>query len=424
MGEDLTLFDAEVGVAGSILRDSQSYFRVAGTLKEDSFALEIPRLIFHAAGVLAARGKVIEPIPIREVLRQEGQTLTNQTMMEYMEVTPTAVNDVLYARQVQEYARRRRLKALGETLQAEDQDSAALLAMAKGELEDIQNGAGGGLLVSSRDMLSGFYENLSARERGKSGAVPSGFHGLDQVLGGGFLKQGLYIIGARPGVGKTMFALNLADQMAGGVLFVSLEMSEEQITARRLARMSGVNSTRLLMDKLTEAEYQKIGGCTSKLCESRVVVNRSPTATVAQIGLMARSVRELSCVIVDYLGLIRSDNPRASLYERTTKISGDLKQLARSLKVPIIALAQLSRENEKRQNKRPSLSDLRDSGSIEQDADGVLFLYRPDYYQEEKPKEWEGSYVECAVAKNRHGACGKVEFNAYMAFSRFEEIGT
>ena len=90
--------------------------------------------------------------------------------------------------------------------------------------------------------------------------------------------------------------------------------------------------------------------------------------------------------------------------------------------MPIIALAQLSRENEKRQNKRPSLSDLRDSGSIEQDADGVLFLYRPDYYQDEKPKEWEGSYVECAVAKNRHGGCGKVEFNAYLAVSKFEEI--
>lgn len=423
MGEELTLFDAEVGVAGSILRDSQSYFRVAGTLTEDSFALEIPRLIFHAAGVLASRGQVIEPIPLREVLKGEGHTLTNQTMVEYMEVTPTAANDVLYARQVQEYARRRRLKALGETLCAEEQqDSAALLALAKGELEDIQQGTGGGLLVSSRDMLSGFYENLNARERGTSGVVKTGYPRLDQVLGGGFLKQGLYIIGARPGMGKTMFALNLADQMAGGVLFVSLEMSEEQITARRLARLSGVNSTRLLMGKLTEEEYQKIGGCTARLCESRVVVNRSPTATVAQIGLMARSVKGLSCVLVDYLGLIRGDNPRASLYERTTRISGDLKQLARSLNVPIIALAQLSRESERRTNKRPSLSDLRDSGSIEQDADGVLFLYRPDYYQEEQPKEWEGSYVECAVAKNRHGGCGKVEFNAYLAVSKFEEI--
>lgn len=423
MGSDLTLFEAEVGIAGSILRDSESYYRVADLLTEDSFAMECPKLIFHAAAVLATQGKVIEPIPIRELLRGEGHTLTNQTMMEYMDVTPTARNDVLYAQQVQEHSRKRRLRALGESLCGEQaEDSAAILSYAKGAIEDILKGSGGSMTVSSRDMLSGFYENLSARERGKSGAVPSGFHGLDQVLGGGFLKQGLYIIGARPGVGKTMFALNLADQMAGGVLFVSLEMSEEQITARRLARLSGVNSTRLLMDKLTEAEYQKIGGCTSKLCESRVVVNRSPTATVAQIGLMARSVKGLSCVIVDYLGLIRGDNPRASLYERTTRISGDLKQLARSLNVPIIALAQLSRESERRTNKRPSLSDLRDSGSIEQDADGVLFLYRPDYYQEEKPKEWEGSYVECAVAKNRHGGCGKVEFNAYLAVSKFEEI--
>lgn len=419
----MNLFDAEVGVAGSILRDPQSYFRVAATLTEDSFALEIPRLIFHAAGVLAAQGKVIEPIPIREVLKGEGHTLTNDTMMEYMEVTPTAWNDVEYAKIVQEHARKRRLKELGEALiDGGQEDSAELLSMAKGKLEEIQDGSSGGLLVSSVDMLSSFYSNLDARERGASGVVPSGFRQLDDILGGGFLNQGLYIIGARPGMGKTMFALNLAEQMKGGILFVSLEMSTEQITARRLARLSGINSTRLLMDKLTEAEYEKIGSCTARLCKSRVSVNQIPTATVSQIGLMARSVKGLSCVIVDYLGLIRPDNPKASIYERTTKISGDLKQLARSLNVPVIALAQLSRENESRPDKKPRLSDLRDSGSIEQDADGVLFLYRPDYYQEEKPKEWEGSYVECSVAKNRHGACGKVEFNAFMALSKFEEF--
>lgn len=422
MGQELSLFDAEVGVAGSILRDSESYFRVSKCLTEDDFALETPRMIFHAAALLAAQGKTIEPIPIREALRGEGVSLTNQTMLEYLEVTPTAANDELYAAQVREYARRRKLQELGRTLaEGEGQDSAALLSLAQDALEAIQRGDGGSL-VTSREMLSGFYENLTAREKGKRNAVPTGFPQLDAVLGGGFLNEGLYIIGARPGMGKTMFALNLADQMQGGVLFVSLEMSEEQITARRLARLSGLNAKLLLMGKPDEADYERIGACTAQLCASGVVVNRKPSASVAEIGLMARSVKRLACVIVDYLGLVRPENPKASLYERTTKTSGDLKQLARALGVPVIALAQLNRSGESRATKRPTLADLRDSGAIEQDADGVLLLYRPDYYQDEPPKEWEGSLVECHVAKNRHGSCGKVAFNAYLSTGRMEEI--
>lgn len=422
MGEGLTLFDAEVGVAGSILRDENAYFRVAKLVGEDSFALATPRNIFHAAAVLAAEGKVIEPIPIRELLAKEGITLTNETMLEYMEVTPTAANAEAYAESVQDHARRRRLIQLGEELTSSDRDTLDLLNFAGDTLEQIRQGGQETACITSREMLSSFYETLSAREKGERNTVSSSYPRLDKILGGGFLRSGLYIVGARPGMGKTMFALNLADRMQGSVLFVSLEMSEDQITARRLARLSGVNSTRLLMGALDDEEYSKIGQCTSQLYKSRVVVNRRPSATVAEIGLMARSVKELSCIIVDYLGLIRSDDPRANLYERTTKISGELKQLARALNVPVIALAQLSRSIEGRTNKRPVMSDLRDSGAIEQDADGVLFLYRPGYYNDENPKEWEGSYVECSIAKNRHGSCGKVEFNAFLATSRFEEI--
>lgn len=422
MGEKLTLFDAEVGVAGSILRDENAYFRVAKLVGEDSFALATPRNIFRAAATLAAEGKVIEPIPIRELLAKEGITLTNETMLEYMEVTPTAANAEAYAESVQDHARRRRLIQLGEELTSSDRDTLDLLNFAGDTLEQIRQGGQETACITSREMLSSFYETLSAREKGERNTVSSSYPRLDKILGGGFLRSGLYIVGARPGMGKTMFALNLADRMKGSVLFVSLEMSEDQITARRLARLSGVNSTRLLMGALDDEEYSKIGQCTSQLYKSRVVVNRRPSATVAEIGLMARSVKELSCVIVDYLGLIRADDPRANLYERTTKISGELKQLARALNVPVIALAQLSRSIEGRTNKRPVMSDLRDSGAIEQDADGVLFLYRPGYYNDENPKEWEGSYVECSIAKNRHGSCGKVEFNAFLATSRFEEI--
>ena len=252
--------------------------------------------------------------------------------------------------------------------------------------------------------------------------MPSGYPQLDALLGGGFLNSGLYIIAARPGMGKTTFALNIADQFDGNVLFVSLEMSTEQVTAKRLARVAGLPSSTLLMrDNLVDGEWEKVADASSKLAKSGMVVNRKMGVTVSEIGLMARSVKNLTAVVVDYLGLIRSD-VRGSRYEQVSQISADLKQLAISLDVPIIALSQLSRASEQRTDKRPSLADLRDSGAIEQDADGVLLLYRGDYYElSQDKKPGEPSLIECTLAKNRHCRTGRVFFNAYLAVNRIKE---
>jgi replicative DNA helicase len=254
---------------------------------------------------------------------------------------------------------------------------------------------------------------------GTANFVPSGFAVLDEILGGGFIKGGLYIIGARPAVGKSSFAVNLADTIKGSVLFVSLEMGDELITAKRCARITGIPSGYILNGKLSEAQWEKIGIATSYLHRSAVYINSRFDLTVDQIQGLAQSIPDIQAIIIDYLGLIRPATQGGSTYENVSQISRDLKRLALSLNVPVVCLSQLSRTVEGREDKRPRLSDLRDSGAIEQDADAVMFLYREDYY---RGAGGASSAVQLNVAKNRHGSCGTSEFTFYRAISAFKEV--
>lgn len=416
--------DAETAVAGAILIDSLAFDAVANLLTPDAFQSELCRAIFRAAKDLAAEGTPVDPVAIGKRIRENGGQISNQTLAELMEITPTAANVEYYAELVLDGAKRRKLRSLADKIL---EDSATptdeLLSQAAGEVSALVDTAVGSRCVTSSDMMHSFYDSLASREAGEKNVLPSGFHNLDEVLGGGFLRGGLYIIAARPGMGKTTVALNLADNFPGGVLFVSLEMSPEQLTAKRLARETGIPSNRLLMGQgLTNDEYVKVCSASSKLSGSGLTVNRRMGAAVPEIAVMARSVQNLSAVVVDYIGLIQHKGA-GSRYEAMTEISGALKRLAISLNVPVIALAQLNRAAETRTDKRPSLADLRDSGAIEQDADGVLLLYRPDYYQKEKPAQnaWTPSLIECEIAKNRHAATGKTYFDGYLAVSKIAE---
>lgn len=419
----VTTLDAEAAVIGSILIDPESYARVSEIIGADSFQFELCRQVFLAAEKLAARSEPIDPLTIKRQAQADGVALNNTMLKDYMDNTPTAANDTLYAEIVADRAKRRRLKELAEKIGDDDStDTQKLISETFSQVEELTRSATKGRCVSSQEAAQDFLLRLSDRTRGKRNVVPSGYPKLDGLLGGGFLNSGLYIIAARPGMGKTTFALNIADQLGGKVLFVSLEMSTEQITAKRLSRLSGLPSSALLMrDKLSDADWQKVASAASALAKSGLVINRKMGATVAEIGLMARSVKGLTAVVVDYLGLIRS-NVKGARYEQVTQISADLKQLAISLDVPVLALSQLSRASEQRQDKRPGLSDLRDSGSIEQDADAVLLLYRSDYYEHSESKQqWTPSPVECVVAKNRHCKTGQVNFDAYLAACRIVE---
>ena len=224
-------------------------------------------------------------------------------------------------------------------------------------------------------------------------------------------------------MGKTTFALQIADNIAkavGAVLFVSLEMSLEQLQAKRIARLTGIPSDDVLLGDEEHLDFDKIVSASNILKGLPVYISRRPAATVAQIRHMAKSIPGVQCVVVDYLGKITPADKRASRYEAVTDISGALKTLAVELGVPVLALAQLNRENTGRSDKRPQLSDLRDSGAIEQDADSVIMLHREDYYEmaEASMAANESVELEIIVRKNRHGRIGSCRAGFFPAIGK------
>ena len=426
-GTDRTAIEAEQAVAGSLLIDDNCFEAVSRIVREADFCVDLYKAIFSASSALHAEGKPADPVTIKAWASRHGVEIDNSSIAQLMEVTPTAANVEAYARIVRDASKRRALRGLmQEILDDETTPTESLLADASVKLEGIISEADSGRLISSAEMVRRFYDDLNSRESGKRNVVPSGYRSLDKQLGGGFIRGGLYILAARPAMGKTTVALNIADRIRGGVLFVSLEMPPEQLTAKRIARETGIPSNALTMgEHFTDEEYQKIFFASVKLEQSGLVINSKSGATVPEVAVMARGVKNLSAVIVDYIGLLRPERKNASRYEGVTEITGALKQLAISLNVPIIALSQLNRSNEGREDKHPRLSDLRDSGSVEQDADGVILLHRPDYYRKEQGERerWEPSIIECDIAKNRHAGTGTVELAGYLAMSRIEEIG-
>lgn len=293
--------------------------------------------------------------------------------------------------------------------------------MLQQESDDIRGSSYRRGLLSPADTLHRFNDLVVEAGEGRDNFVPSGFPRLDEILGGGFIQSGLYILGARPAMGKSTFAVNLADNIGGNVLLVSLEMSPEQLTAKRVARLTGIPAGKLLRGAVTDEDWQKIAVANSALSEQGVYINSRYGLTVPQIQLLAQSVPELRAVIIDYLGLIQPATRGGNTYENVSQISRELKLLSISLNVPVICLCQLSRSVESREDKRPRLSDLRDSGAIEQDADAVLFLWR-DGRNETPPTDGNPLLAQLDVAKNRHGATGETQFSFWMRTSTFKEI--
>lgn len=260
------------------------------------------------------------------------------------------------------------------------------------------------------------------RAEQKGFVLPTGYGKLDKYLGGGLLPGGLYVIGARPAMGKTQFGLNLANKLCEGKgtgLIISMEMTTVQITARLLGIHSGLSAGRILMQSrdLTQEEWQKLNRGSSELLKRKLAI-ADGVSTLPEIETTARSIPGLTFLVIDYLGLIRSPGSRASRYEKLTEISGDLKRLAKRLGIPILLLAQLNRELAGRTDHRPQLSDLRDTGAVEQDADAVLLLHREDYYrkksEETKVDDTTPVLLEVLLAKNRFGPTGTINMSFYL----------
>ena len=408
---------ASQSVAGSILCDAACLPAVRPLVSRDDFTLAAERAIFEAACRLEDEGKPADVVTILEDARKHGADVSDRYAAELLQITPTAAHAEAYARQVHEEAVRRRLASVGETLLEDAQDpqktTAGVIAATMQALENADT-APQTAMLSTSDALSGFLDYRERLDAGQAVTVSTGYPGLDKLLGGGMLHQGLYILAARPGCGKTTLGLKLAEQAAksGACLFFSLEMSAEQLTARRIAAESGLGIGRLMVGrKFDDDEQAKMANAASALSTHDFRLNRAPGASVADIAQAAHLTKNLRLVVVDYLGLVRSDERGLPIYERTTRNSNALKALARSLNVPVLCLCQLNRAAEQRADKVPSVADLRDSGAIEQDADAIILLHRPAMYEPGEVRPWESQTLTAIVAKNRHGATGKLNFD-------------
>lgn len=409
-------------LCGAILISGEQVLQaIRGLVTADCFQYEAYRAIFTAGLSLLENGSPIDPISIAAAAKRQGVELPNAMLAELMEIVPTAANCVDYAHRVAEEARKREIKKLAARIQEDGiSTSDELLAALQRESQAIQGSHCQRGLLSPTDTLRRFMDYVVKAGENRDNFVPTGFPKLDGILGGGLIRGGLYILGARPSVGKSTFALNLADNMAGNSLFVSLEMSPEQLTAKRVSRLTGYASSKLLSGQLPDKAWEAVAMATTVIDQSGVYFNSRYDLTVQEIHLLAQSVPQLRCVFLDYLGLIRPASRNGSAYEQVSQISRELKRMAISLNVPVVCLCQLSRKIEERKERKPVLSDLRDSGAIEQDADGVLFLYREDYYTGTSADGFP-SDVTLTVAKNRHGKTGEDSFRFWLESSTFQE---
>lgn len=418
---------AEQNVIGSILIDPRCLRRAAELLTPQDFLVAADEAIFRAALELDRQERPIDPVLILEQARGQCEQVSVQYMMQLMAVTGTAANLEEYARVTRERAQEHAILAMTEQAGRQIRDHeppAEVLGALIQQAEQLQAG-GAAELIEPIQAASLFMDHRDRVEAGQARTfVPTGYRDLDDLLGGGMLATGVYILAARPGMGKTTLAINIADRVAkqtGPVLFVSLEMDTEQLMAKRAAKLCGISGSRLLMGKLQDWETARLADALEELAKLPVLLNRQASADVDQIESMARKVKGLRLLVIDYFGIIDPGKARKknSRVEYTTEISGAVKLLARRLKIPVLLLAQLNRELEKRADRRPQLSDLRDTGAVEQDADGVIFLNRPEYYQSPDRRGESGpEQVEVILAKHRHGATGSCELAFALSTSK------
>lgn len=418
--------NAEASIIGCLLLCPDTKPAVSRLVNEGDFSPGLNAALFSAALELEEPDSAV----FHAAVKRRGYTLPDGFFRELGDIAISRANVELYCSLLRDKAQKRNLSALADEMRAsiaDDLEAAAIISGALSRLGEIERGTLASDIASPSDAWEAFFAHRERVLDGK-GAVPTGFQPLDRMLGKGMLRSGLYVLAARPGMGKTTLALQIADSVAkttGPVLFVSLEMAVEQIQGKRIARLTDIPSDEILLGDENSLDYDKIVAASNVLKTIPVYISRRPSATVAQIRHMAKSIPGVQCVVVDYLGKVTPADKRASRYEAVTDISGQLKTLAVELGVPVLALAQLNRENTGRSDKRPQLSDLRDSGAIEQDADGVIMLHRSDYYELDETPMGAGESVELEiiVRKNRHGRIGRCSAGFFPATGKIVKIG-
>ena len=424
--------EAEQAVLGSILIDSRCVADVIGVVRPEDFFLEQNREIYETVYTMFNFSQTIDPVTVLDKMRELGYYHDNSRdyILQLMEITPTAANAVRYANIVREKAMLRSLAKAGEeiseTVYEQVGTPAEMLEAAEKKIYALRKGERGDSLEHIGTVLHKVFDRLTELSQSDSliPGLSTGLRDLDTKING-LNKSDLCLIAARPAMGKTSFALNIglnvAKKYRQTVAFFSLEMSREQLAMRLLSGESFVDSQKLLTGKLSDEEWSKLAMAAAALSQTDIRVDDNPSITVAEMNAKCRRLDNLGLVVIDYLQLMTGSGYGKNSENRVTvvgEISRALKIMAKELNVPVICLSQLSRATESRQDKRPILSDLRESGAIEQDADEVLFLYRDDYYNENSE---EKNVAECIVAKNRHGETGTVKLQWLPQYTTFAD---
>ena len=424
--------EAEQSVLGSILIDSRCVADIIGLLKPADFFLEQNREIYETVYTMFNFSQTIDLVTVLDKMREMGvyQDNSRDYVLQLMEITPTAANVVRYANIVRDKAMLRGLVQaatdISETVYSQVGTPAEMLEAAEKKIYALRKGERGDSLEHIGTVLHKVFDHLTELSQSDS-AIPglsTGMRDLDKKING-LNKSDLLLVAARPAMGKTAFALNLALNVAKKyhktVAIFNLEMSREQLAMRLLAIESFVDGQKMATGKLTEEEWEKLCMASAALSQTDIRVDDNPAITVAEMNAKLRRVDNLGLVIIDYLQLMTGSGYGKTSENRVQvvgEISRSLKIMAKELNVPVICLSQLSRAVESRQDKRPIMSDLRESGAIEQDADAILFLYRDDYYN---PNSEEKNVAECIVSKNRHGETGTVKLQWLPQYTTFAD---
>ena len=424
--------EAEQSVLGAILINPRAVLDAVSVLHPSDFYLPQNAAIFEAVYELFSAGDLVDSVTISERLRQSGHydpDTTPQYLLYLAEFTPSSANTQRYARIVYEKAMLRALISASEQIaqncMAEAGEFSLLMDQAEQLIYDLSHGRRINEMRPIAEVVDEAYTRISELFNGNRelGGIPSGFSELDAKIGG-LSRSDLILIAARPGIGKTSLALNIASHVAlkekKGVAIFSLEMSGEQLVSRMISSLALVDSSRLRTGDIRPDEWTRLAEAVSILGDSPMKIDDNAGVTVQEIKAKLRREKDIGLVIIDYLQLMRSGSRSENRVQEVAEISRSLKIMARELDIPVVALSQLNRASESRKDKKPMLSDLRESGSIEQDADIVIFLYR----DEDNPDLEARNIVNCSVAKNRHGATGTIDFLWSGQYTRFTSLET
>lgn len=426
--------EAEQAVLGAMIMESQCIDFVIEQLSTEDFYVKKHQDIFHTINEMFMNNKKIDMVTLSETLNQLFKYKKidyKQYIMEFVEITPTAANVKEYIKILKNKSALRKIIELSQNMlqsaTSENETPNNIMEYAEQKIYSMINNKINNEATHIQKIILEFYDNLRSlvETDEKLSGVKSGFNKIDETISG-LNNSDLILIASRPGMGKTSFALNIALNAAknfedGSIVIFQLEMSKEQLITKLLSSEALIDSRKLKIGELNHDEWLNLANSTKKLSDLKIYIDDNPLITVTEMKARCRRIKNLKLVVIDYLQLMQTNKKTNNRTQEIADISRSLKIMAKEFNIPIICLSQLSRALEQRseKNKKPILSDLRESGAIEQDADIVMFIYRSDYYNVNND-----NIAEIIIAKNRHGPTDTIKLQWIPEYTKFSDKET